>query len=181
MNAAHDTGRMLAAVAAAWFLAASCHAEGRDSCTASEIHRSLDFWVGAWEVRVDGQIVGHNRIEKTAGECALVEHWKGVSGGVGTSLFWVDPESEQWRQVWVTDNPLSRGGTKEKAQVPAPGGAVRLQGEIPLPAGGSYLDRTTLTPGEDGTVRQLIEISTDGGDSWRPVFDAEYRRKAGEG
>jgi len=37
-------------------------------------------------------------------------------------------------------------------------------------------DRTTLTPQADGTVRQIIEQSDDGGTSWRATFDAVYRR-----
>lgn len=151
------------------------------ACEAAGIHGALDFWVGQWEVLVEDRVVGHNRIEKVSGGCAVVEHWRPASGGEGTSFYWVDPASRKWRQVWVTGEPFSRGGTKEKAQVPAPDGAVRMQGEVPLPDGGRYLDRTTLTPGEGGSVRQLIEISTDGGASWRAVFDAEYRRTAGGG
>jgi hypothetical protein len=33
-----------------------------------------------------------------------------------------------------------------------------------------------LTPAAGGQVRQLIEISTDGGTSWQPTFDARYRK-----
>lgn len=36
--------------------------------------------------------------------------------------------------------------------------------------------RTTLTPLSGDRVRQLIEISVDGGESWRRVFDALYVR-----
>jgi hypothetical protein len=56
---------------------------------------------------------------------------------------------------------------------------VRFQGAIPLPGGGQYLDRTTLTPLEDGAVRQVIEVSRDG-ESWRTVFDAVYVRVAND-
>lgn len=54
---------------------------------------------------------------------------------------------------------------------------MRFQGEIALPDGTSYLDRTTLTLLETGDVRQLIEVSTDSGNHWRAVFDAIYRRR----
>ena len=37
-------------------------------------------------------------------------------------------------------------------------------------------DRTTLTREAPDRVRQLIEISKDGGRTWLAVFDAEYRR-----
>ncbi len=68
---------------------------------------------------------------------------------------------------------------KEKRLVARyPGGALRFQGEIPLPDGRSYLDRTTLIPVAVDTVRQLIEISETGGAEWRPVLDATYVRKS---
>ncbi len=66
---------------------------------------------------------------------------------------------------------------KEKREVERQAnGALRFQGEIPLPDGGSYLDRTTLTPLEGERVRQVIEVSRDGGTTWRVTFDAIYER-----
>ena len=56
-------------------------------------------------------------------------------------------------------------------------GGVRFQGEIPLEDNRSYLDRTTLTPLPDGRVRQVIEWSTDGGETWNIAFDAYYIRE----
>lgn len=67
------------------------------------------------------------------------------------------------------------GGVKEKRLMERyEDGGVRFQGEIALPDGRTYLDRTTLSPLDGGRVRQHIEISTDGGRSWRTTFDAVY-------
>ena len=72
------------------------------------------------------------------------------------------------------------GGLKEKELIESlPGGAIRFQGTIPLPDGRSYLDRTTLTPERDGRVRQVIEISVDGGATWEVRFDAMYVPRGG--
>jgi len=77
---------------------------------------------------------------------------------------------------------LGRGGVKEKTLVEVlEGGGVRFQGRIPLKGGGSYLDRTTLTPDAEGHVRQVIEVSTDGGSTWRTTFDALYVPAASAG
>lgn len=134
----------------------------------------LDFWVGEWTVWSGDEQAGVNRIEKILGGCALLEHWHSAAGGEGKSLFYVD-SSGKWRQVWVTARATAPGGVKEKSLVTgAPPGAVRFRGRIETETG-SYLDRTTLVPLADGTVRQLIEVSTDGGETWRPVFDAIYR------
>lgn len=150
-------------------------------CAADTAFALLDFWLGEWDVTVAGQTVGHNRIAKIAGGCAVTEDWTAADGSPGHSLFYYIPVEKTWKQVWVTGNAPVRGGVKEKTLVARlPGGGVRFQGEIRMAGGQSYLDRTTLTPLEGGDVRQLIEISTDAGANWRPVFDARYRRRGGE-
>lgn len=83
-----------------------------------------------------------------------------------------------WLGVLTLASALGPGGTKEKKLIEAyDGPGVRFRGEIPLAEGGSYLDRTTLTPEPDGSVRQVIQISRDGGESWETTFDAVYRRE----
>jgi hypothetical protein len=146
-------------------------------CSESALYAKLDFWVGEWEVYVGEDLVGHNRIEKTLDGCAIFEHWTAVDGGEGKSLFFVDYD-RHWAQIWVTQWAMSPGGVKEKVMVDdPPEGSVRFQGVIRHVEAGSWMDRTTLTPQEDGSVRQLIEISEDGGQSWNPTFDANYRPK----
>lgn len=82
-----------------------------------------------------------------------------------------------WKQVWVTESARRPGGVKEKHLLASlPDGGVRFQGEIRQPGGRILLDRTTLAPLPGGEVRQLIEVSADGGETWRPAFDARYRR-----
>lgn len=150
--------------------------QGGSGCDEAIYHR-LDFWVGEWEVRAGGEAVGQNRIDKVLGGCALVEHWRSAGGGEGRSLFYVVPAEGIWKQVWVTSEPARPGGVKEKELLPRYGGpGVRFQGRVPLPDGGSYLDRTTLTPVDSGRVRQRIETSSDGGASWKLRFDGVYVR-----
>jgi hypothetical protein len=149
-------------------------AHAQEPCSAERFHR-LDFWVGEWVVRAGGSQVGTNRIVPILGGCAIEEHWTAANGSQGRSLFYFLPALDQWRQVWVTGDATRPGGVKEKREIErVPGGGLRFQGEIPLPGGGSYLDRTTLTPLEGERVRQLIEVSRDGGATWSVTFDAIY-------
>ena len=150
------------------------------ACAGAE-YRALDFWIGRWDVTMSeqapgphrGRTVGTNVIEKTLGGCAVFEHWSDVRGSAGKSLFYYHPAESVWKQVWVTD----AGPVKEKRAVPAPSpGSVRFQGEIRRKDGSRTLDRTTLTPLPNGTVRQLIEGSTDNGQTWEVAFDAIYTR-----
>ncbi len=146
-------------------------------CEGDSTYRQLDFWVGDWSVYVGDTLVGTNRISKVLRGCAVVEEWRDSDGGEGRSLFYVEPALHQWKQVWVTDAALHFGGLKEKHLVSRlAGGGVRFQGELRRPDGRLILDRTTLTPAAGGQVRQLIEISTDGGTSWHATFDARYRK-----
>ncbi|HVS64755.1 MAG TPA: hypothetical protein VMT85_14765 [Thermoanaerobaculia bacterium] len=80
----------------------------------------------------------------------------------------------------MTENATAPGGLKEKREVSAPAeGSVRFQGEIRLPDGSTYLDRTTLTPLADGEVRQHIEVSGEPGEELADDFrrDLPARRR----
>jgi hypothetical protein len=121
--------------------------------------------------------VGTNRIEKILGGCAVLEEWRDEGGTEGRSLFFLPPASSTWKQVWLTPASTSPGGAKEKQLVwRGPDGALRFQGELPLPSGRTLLDRTTLTPLPEGRVRQHIEVSRDIGAHWETTFDAIYER-----
>ena len=142
------------------------------------LYRALDFWVGEWRVvDADGVVQGHNRIEKILAGCAVLEHWTAAGGSEGKSLFYVDPAKGRWNQVWVTESAGSPGGTKEKAHIETlSDGAVRFQGTIVLADGREVLDRTTLTPLPDGRVRQHIQNSGDGGETWTAGWVGFYER-----
>jgi hypothetical protein len=165
-------------LAALSLLATRAHAQAQATpgCQADTVYNALDFWVGSWKVYVGDTLVGTNRITKILKGCAVTEEWQDAEGSKGQSLFYVEPTHHQWKQVWVTEVATRIGGLKEKHLIARlPGGAVRFQGEQPLPDGRTLLDRTTLSPLPGGVVRQLIEISFDGGTTWQPGFDARYR------
>ena len=148
-------------------------------CAGEPRLHALDFWLGRWLVSWEGEFVGHNVIEKTLDGCAVTERWLDVRGRAAFSLFWFDPGEDRWKQVFLTDHALDVGATKEKAEVTSltTPTRIRFQGRYPGHADGSLIeDRTTLTLEKPEHVRQLIEISTDGGETWKAVFDGKYIR-----
>lgn len=145
-------------------------------CRQSESSRALDFWVGHWRVELaSGDLAGTNRITRILGGCAIEEDWESSQGLRGRSLFAYDARADAWTQTWVTGDTSVPWGLKRKTLIDFGDGRAIFQGTSEGPQG-SYLDRTTLTLMEDGSVRQLIEISTDRGATWRSTFDAIYRR-----
>ncbi len=147
-------------------------------CSALSDYSLLDFWVGEWNVYSGEEKIGENRIEKVLNGCAVIEHWTAADGGEGKSLFYIDADGV-WQQVWVTEYSANPGGMKEKTHMETlPNGATQFQGELEHPRIGKYLDRTTLTPLDEGEVKQVIEISRDGGETWQTTFDAVYRSVA---
>jgi len=81
-----------------------------------------------------------------------------------------DAPRKVWHQTWVDNQGgllALEGGLR--------GASMVLEGKQPGPQGGEQTSRITWTPNADGTVRQLWEISTDGGKSWTTAFDGLYR------
>lgn len=177
----HQAIRAAAAVLIASMSAGAAAADAIPACDGQPAFAALDFWVGDWDVFVGTQKVGEDRVQKTLNGCAITESWAAAGGGEGFSLFYVDPADLRWRQVWVTGRALAPGGVKEKHLVETlPHGSLRFQGTVRDTAGRTWLDRTTLTPLPDGTVRQRIEISRDGGETREATFDAVYRQRSGQ-
>ena len=155
---------------------AQSEASPPQACGEIDGFQRLDFWLGAWTV-VDpsGDLQGTDRIEKVLDGCALIEHWTGADDSEGMSFFYFNAINSTWKQVWVTSRATTPGTIKEKQLIEdLPDGSVRFQGVVILRDGRSVLDRTTLTPLEDGRVRQLIEWSRDGGVNWQESFHGVY-------
>jgi hypothetical protein len=139
---------------------------------------ALDFWLGRWIVSSEREFAGHNVIAPILDGCAVTERWLDARGRAAFSLFWYDRNEDRWKQVFLTERALGVGATKEKAEVAGmtTPTQIRFQGRYPGAEGTIIDDRTTLTLEAADRVRQLIEISTDGGKTWKTVFDGDYRR-----
>lgn len=143
------------------------------SCASTE-HRQFDFWVGKWDVRPNGKdnIVAHSLIERLYNGCAIRENWMPLSNsGAGGSLSLYDSSTAGWRQTWVDSS-----GTRVDFDGGYANGAMVLTGlwRGVLGPGKDGLVRMTYTRKPGGAVRQLGEVSTDGGRSWAVNFDFIY-------
>lgn len=146
----------------------------RYPCRTRPESRQLDFWLGEWTVSdPQGVTVGENVITADLQGCVVRESWTDSFGGRGTSVNFYDPATELWHQVWTSEN-----GTVTHYEGSWSDGAMRFLAKGFGDADGvTRHRRMTFTPAADGSVRQLIEESTDA-TTWTVGFDGTYRKKA---
>jgi hypothetical protein len=143
-----------------------------ESPCAAPAYRQFDFWLGEWDVKTpDGHPAGTNSITLELKGCVLHEHWSGVRGMKGESFNTWSPTRRSWHQTWVDD-----GGGFLLLDGNLDGNAMVLQGERREPDGSTTLQRLRYEPRPPAGLRQLWEMSSDGGATWTTVFDALYTR-----
>ncbi len=148
---------------------------GPPRCNTEE-YASFDFWLGEWDVFPNGSEtkVADSRIERLHNGCAVQENWMPLSGASGGSFNAYDPVTERWHQLWIGSSP----GRVEFEGGPVEGGMVMTGYWRGVNGPGTMgLVRMTYTLGEDGSVRQHGEVSTDHGKTWSNSFDFIYRKK----
>src|SRR5262245_9190471 len=142
------------------------------SCSTSE-HRQFDFWLGDWNVKdPQGAQAGTNLITREVDGCVIQEHWAGARGMRGGSFNIYTPATKTWHQSWVDSN-----GTLLLLEGEFKDGKMQLAGEGPTPRGGKRMHQISWEPRKDGTVRQLWQLSDDGGKTWTVAFDGIYEHK----
>lgn len=145
----------------------------RFPCEADERHHAFDFWIGEWTVTVGGVFAGTNSIQPILGHCTLLEQWESAAGTFGKSYNFYDPGYDHWRQIWISDN----GSFVEFTGVARDGG-IFYTAETVNPADGAVTKhKFEFTQIGNGIVRQYWATSTDNGETWTSIWDAEYARK----
>ena len=161
----HDDPRYASLLAEADRLAHPCPTDPR--------YRSFDFWLGDWDVYVNGEkTTAHNHISSDLSGCLIRERWSG--GGDGESLNFFNPHSGKWHQSYVDDG----GSTVWYDGNPTGPGVMHMEGGYADIDGSTGLARVTWTKNPDGSVHHFIERSTDGGKTWSVYFDAVYKAAA---
>ncbi len=160
------------ALAIVMVIASPLLAEDPPGPCASEHARDFDFWVGAWEVTANEKVAGHNTITKILDGCVLLEEYSAANGTyTGKSFNYYDDADGKWHQMWVDTVGLRlhlSGGLADGRMVMS---GERKQGDDTI------VDRITWHNNDDGTVRQVWDVSKDGGATWKPVFDGLYTKQ----
>jgi hypothetical protein len=164
---------VLLGLAASIGVQAPARAQPAQGCKTPQ-HRQFDFWVGTWDVSPTGQaeVVARSVIENLYGGCVIRENWMPASRTPGGSLNTYDPADGRWHQVW-----MDAGNARVMFEGNELAGNMVLTGEWKGAQGPGKdgLVRMTYSRLEGGAVRQLGQISTDKGATWKPYFDFTYR------
>lgn len=147
------------------------------ACASDSSFQRLAFWVGDWDVFDSvGTRYASQRVHPAVDACAFIAEWTGPVGDKGTSLTAYDPRTHDWKQVYVSNQiPAAAGVSIRKSDPSYDGPGIRFIALAdPAPGDMSRL-RITIAPLADHRVRQTFEESTDGGRTWRTVFNAEHR------
>jgi tetratricopeptide (TPR) repeat protein len=130
-----------------------------------EQYRAFDFWLGQWDVTTPTRAgwQASSSITVSNDGCSIDENYTSPSGMHGKSINFYDAGRDVWHQTWIDNqgSPLYLEGKLED-------GAMVLADER---------NRITWTQLPDGRVRQLWEMSSDGGETWTTAFDGYYQRK----
>lgn len=141
------------------------------SCAAPQ-YRQFDFWLGEWElIGADGKKSAEDKVVQILGGCALQENGGSPESGQRMSVSAYDPATKHWHQTLIDD-----GGAVLRLEGEFLDGKMVLVGQRPSQKekGVTLTHRITWTPLPDHRIRKSWEYSSNGGRSWRPVFDGTY-------
>jgi hypothetical protein len=166
-------------MAAIWLSLAATTANAQDNgppppvCDTDSRYAEFDFWLGEWDVHVDGKKAGENTITKEEGGCLVLEKWTDINGGTGQSYNYFNPDTEEWRQVWVSKYMAIDyvGGLTADGSMELVGDITYFHNQKTL----KFLGRWTLQ--DDGTVVQYFEQYDEENGEMAPIFTGIYHRK----
>jgi hypothetical protein len=141
------------------------------ACTAPQ-YRQFDFWLGEWDlVGADGKKSAEDRVVQVLGGCGLQENWTSVKSGQGLSFSAYDPATKRWHQTLMDDS-----GAVLKLEGEFADGKMILVGQRPSQKekNVTITHRIAWSLMPDHRVKQFWEASTNGGRTWRPVFEGYY-------
>ena len=134
--------------------------------------RQFDFFAGDWDTYDAGSpstVVARNKVTIILDGCVIREDYRQNDGMHGESFSIYDTARDQWHQTWVTNR-----GKLLQLDGHLTGDSMILTGTETAPGGTSSLLRGTWRP-DARAVRETAERSTDGGKTWKPVFDIVFR------
>jgi len=156
--------------------AAPALASVSDTICAKAAFRRFDFWAGDWIVKdTAGKVIGSSHVTRDIGGCALHEHWAAAGGkGIGESFSGYVPNDGKWHQMYVGNGGyvfvMSGDFTGDTLMMFTPPRPSARDPKLQV------VERWAWRPMPGSRVRQTAQATTDGGTTWRTLFDGIYER-----
>lgn len=134
----------------------------RSACGSSQ-DLEFDFWVGSWNYTEGAGSGATNEITKEGRGCLVEEHYRDPTGVQGRSVSLFSRSDGRWHQTYVD----SRGtrivlvGSRDGRRM-----VLERAGE-----------RWIWDPLDGQTIHFYAETTSDGGQTWRFIFDGRYTRQ----
>lgn len=156
------------------FLLFSCACLAQTPCDSIANYRQFDFWVGEWNVYQNGKKIAESSITPTQGNCGILEDYRPLNYAGGNSISYYDSADGSWKQNWVANGRVSHYVEPENYSE----GEMQLIAKHTDKEGRPFQLRMIYYYDENAdTVRQVMDRSTDEGETWTTVFDGLYQRK----
>ena len=145
-------------------------------CKSDKNSNRFGFWVGDWDVYVNGQKIAQSKISYTHGNCAVLEDYKTLGVIAGNSTSYYDSETQKWKQTYI--GAAGRVSHYIESDQPYEGDLQFISKSTIFQGVNSANPwiRMTYFKNEDGSVRQYLETSIDEGKNWTPNFDGIYKK-----
>jgi tetratricopeptide (TPR) repeat protein len=142
-------------------------------CVSDIRKNEFDFWLGEWTVvTTQGHFAaGKSKIEKAADNCLVLENWTSVNGTSGKSMNYIEPASNKWEQTW------SGSGGEIMRFTNGVYDGTQMQFEFTRTTNGKkQIGKFHFYNISKTEVRQMEEVSEDGGTTWLINYDLTYMR-----
>jgi len=148
---------------------------GSPGMAAEDRGTQLDGWAGTWTISDSGgAVIGRSTIEAQQPGMVLFEQ-RVIGEEPPQPLWFVLPERVGWKQLFG-----STDGVREfESYSPAGTWPIVMGNRVTLRDGRPVEFRMQISRASDNEFRRILEMSSDWGDTWQPVFDYTYRRAGG--
>lgn len=137
-------------------------------CRSAPEFRQLDYWLGEWDVYANGQKIAQSSIQLILNDCVIFENYLAVDHSyAGKSFSLWKAATKRWEQQYVDTTGRFTHWTGN-----LDGGRMVMTTE----SAGATQRMSYIKDGPD-KVRQLIEVTTDGGKTWAAGYDGVYIRR----
>jgi len=140
-------------------------------CRHAPEFRQFDYWLGEWDVEIGGRKLSQSSVRLILDDCVIFENYTDSRGYAGKSFSLWDRGTGKWEQRYVDSSGVLSEWTGGLAD------GVMVFYSKSTRNGVETAQRMQYVKEGPDRVRQVIDVSRDGGKTWSPGFNGLYIRR----